>query len=298
MVGLEDLAMLDTQIWMRSGEITAQRLHCAQSTVSRRNADTLRRLGLSMQRDEGEWQLQGDQQLLLMERAVHQLHRLRLASDSSLRLEANFWAGPQLAQPLPESWIGGCWDHVGMHRPLQLLRERVIDAWIGSYQPDLPDSTDPDLVVIDLCRAPVYLIADAQHPLSGRSDLTRLDLDPYPSLALPAGLFPKTEQTLRGLGLWSSEARMKRYKPEAWQGRTQDQVTLSYATPLALAMMPGLVRLDFDLGLISGESLVIRRDVVEERAVQVLLTTLRERIEQLAKRHADLIPISSSAAQT
>lgn len=62
--------------------------------------------------------------------------------------------------------------------------------------------------------------------------------------------------------------------------------------------MPGLVRLDFDLGLISGESLVIRRDVVEERAVQVLLTTLRERIEQLAKRHADLIPISSSAAQT
>lgn len=296
MVGLEDLAMLDTQIWLRSGEITAERLHCAQSTVSRRNAETLRCLGLSMQREQGEWQLAGDQQLLLMERAVHQLHRLRSGSDQSLRLEANFWAGPQLAQPLPEGWVGGCWDHVGMHRPLQLLRDRVIDAWIGSYQPDLSDATDPDLLVIDLCRTPVYLVADAQHPLAGVPGLTAADLDPYPSLALPSGLFPMTEQRLRGLGLWTSVARMKRYKPEAWQGRTQDQVTLSYATSLALAVMPGLIPLDFDLGLVSGESLVTRRDVAEEPTIQQLLLTLRQRVDHLATLHEDLIPINGEAS--
>ncbi len=31
---------------------------------------------------------------------------------------------------LPGGWIGGCSDHLGVERSLQLLRERVIDAWI------------------------------------------------------------------------------------------------------------------------------------------------------------------------
>ena len=50
---------------------------------------------------------------------------------------------------------------------------------------------------------------------------------------------------------------MKRYRPELWQGRTEDQVTLAYASCLALEVMPGLVPLNFDLGLTSGESLLI-----------------------------------------
>ena len=37
MVGIDDLAMLDLQLWLRSGEAAATRLHCAQGTISRRN---------------------------------------------------------------------------------------------------------------------------------------------------------------------------------------------------------------------------------------------------------------------
>ena len=58
---------------------------------------------------------------------------------------------------------------------------------------------------------------------------------------------------------------MKRYRPELWQGRTEDQVTLAYASCLALEVMPGLVPLNFDLGLTSGESLLICRGLRSSR---------------------------------
>ena len=288
MLSLEALRMFDTTVWLRSGDKAAQRLHCSQSTVSRNNVETLGLFGLALERVRGEWQLEGDSTLLLMERRVHQRKRLLQEEGSHpLRIEANFWAAPAFLDPLPEGWEGGAWDHVGMERPLQLLRERVIDAWIGSYQPDLPEH-DPELCVIDLCRAPVYLVAAADHPLTERCGLTAADLDPYPSLALPAGMFPKTEAHLRSHGLWQSRVRMKRYRPELWLGRTEDQVTLTYATSLALEMLPGLVRLDYDLGLQSAESLVVRRDLIDHASIQRLHQWLVHRCEWLTDRFADL----------
>ena len=288
MLSVDSLRMLDTTLWLRSGEKASQRLHCSQSTVSRNNVETLGLFGLSLERIQGEWQLEGDLSLLLMERCVHQCKRMqRDPSSPPLRIEANFWAAPALLDPIPEGWEGGVWDHVGMDRPLQLLRERVLDAWIGSYQPDLPVE-DSDLLVIDLCQTPVRLVAAADHPLAGSSALCAEDLDPYPSLALPAGLFPKTEAILRSQGLWQSRVRMRRYRPELWQGRTEDQVTLTYATCLALEQMTGLVPLDYDLGLISAESLVVRRDLWNEQAIQDLLGVLLHRCELLAERFDDV----------
>ena len=106
-----------------------------------------------------------------------------------------------------------------MNRPLSLLKDRIIDAWIGSYQPDLPEIDDPDFCVIDLCHTPVKLVANQNHPLVGKRNLSQQDLEAFPSLALPEGWFPKTEAILRSQGLWSTEARMKRYQEERWEGR-------------------------------------------------------------------------------
>tara|TARA_X000000368_G_scaffold413896_1_gene402754 strand:- start:332 stop:1327 length:996 start_codon:yes stop_codon:yes gene_type:complete len=288
MITLDALRMLDTTYWLRSGERASQRLHCSQSTVSRNNMESLTLFGLAMERVDGEWQMHGDVNLLMMERLVHQKKRLLGDSVSPpLRVEANFWAAPSLLEPIPKHWEGGTWDHVGMERPLQLLRERVIDAWIASYQPDLPDR-DPDLCVIDLCRSPVHLVAAVDHPLAGCGPLSASDLDPFPSLGLPSGMFPQTEAILRGHGLWQTRVRMKRYRPELWHGRTEDQVTLTYATCLALEVMPGLVPLDFNLGLISGESLVVRRDLLEEVVIQDLLQLLIHRCELLAEDFPEL----------
>jgi len=281
--------MLDYQLWLRSGEQAAERLHCSQSTVSRNNGQSLQTFGLRCARRAGEWQLEGDLSLLLLERRVHQLARLSLGK-APLRIEANVWAAPAFLDPLPAGWEGGTWDHVGMARPLQLVRERVIDAWIGSYQPDLP-ADDPDLCVIDLCATPVHLVAAADHPLVGRSGLTAKDLTAFPSLALPAGMFPQTEAILRAHGLWQDRVRMKRFRPQAWNGRMEDQVTLAYATCLGLDVWKTWVSLDYDLGLISGESLVVRRDVLEHAPLRALLSRLRERCSELALHHPELVPI-------
>ena len=81
---------------------------------------------------------------------------------------------------------------------------------------------------------------------------------------------------------------MKRYRPELWQGRTEDQVTLAYASCLALEVMPGLVPLNFDLGLISGESLLICRGLREQPKIQALLDALRSRLAEKASAYPEL----------
>jgi len=101
-------------------------------------------------------------------------------------------------------------------------------------------------------------------------------------------LFPKTEAILRSQGLWQNRVRMKRYRPALWQGRSEDAVTLSYATSLGLKVMSNLKPLDYDLGLTSAESLVVRRDVLEQPAIQGLLSILRHRCELLVEQFPDL----------
>ena len=128
MISVADLRYLDFQIWLRSGEECAKRLFITQSTISRRNAETLKTLNLKIKRDDfGEWETEGDAKLLNMERNIHQLYRLG-NNEEKLRLEATFWSGPTLATPEPDGWINGVWDHVGMTRPLHLIREGIIDA--------------------------------------------------------------------------------------------------------------------------------------------------------------------------
>ena len=71
-ISIADLKYLDFQIWLRSGEECAKRLFTTQSTVSRRNTETLKTLDLKTKRDEfGEWITEGDAKLLSMERNIH-----------------------------------------------------------------------------------------------------------------------------------------------------------------------------------------------------------------------------------
>ena len=290
MISIADLKYLDFQIWLRSGEECAKRLFTTQSTISRRNAETLKTLGLKTKRDEfGEWITEGDAKLLSMERNIHQLYRLS-NNEEKLRLEATFWAGPTLAQPAPEGWVNGVWNHVGMARPLHLIHEGIIDAWISSYQPDLPEPDNPDFAVIDLCKTPVKLVANKHHPLAKKKDICKQDLESFPALSLPKGWFPLTEKKLRSHGLWSTEARMKKYRKELWEDKTEDQITLSYATCLGLEVMENLIVLDYDLDLASGESLIVKRSLMDNEKVHSLLSCLKERILKKAKIHNELTP--------
>lgn len=76
MVSPEELGALDLMLWLRTGQLAAQRLGCTQSTVSRRVAHCSATFNLKLSRGGGEWQLRGHQPLLAMERRVHQVYRL------------------------------------------------------------------------------------------------------------------------------------------------------------------------------------------------------------------------------
>ncbi len=286
MIPLEQLAALDLSLWLGTGKAAAQHLHTNQSTVSRQLRAVLHTLDLRLVRRNGQRRLVGDLELLAAERWVHQLARLK--GKAPLRVEGTYASGPWfLEQPL-EGWMHGTFLLPGRDLPLELLRERVIDAWLASYQPDLPDPDDPQWWVLDLVREPVRLLAAPDHPLAGVRRPSADDLRRFPSLALPPGWFPRTEAILRGQGLWQQEVPMSRYDPADWEGRCGDGVTLTYGQSLTEALQPGTVRLDWDLGLISGEALVVRRDLIDWPPIQKLAAELRRRARAVAGRFADV----------
>ena len=49
-------AQLDTTVWLRYGEQASKRLHCSQTTVSLKDAETTELFGLEWNRVDGEWQ--------------------------------------------------------------------------------------------------------------------------------------------------------------------------------------------------------------------------------------------------
>lgn len=199
MIALEELAALDLLLWKRTGLEAAMALRCNQSTVSRRIARAVNVFGVELQRRHGEWHLRCGLRLLAMKRQLHQLCRVQ--GRQPLRLEMSPLLAPLLASPPPPGWWLGNLDHIGMGRPLQLLRERVIDAWLIDNPFDLPAEDDPELFRFELFRYPMLLASDAHHPLAGVRGLRIEDLWRFPVPQLPVEQFPCTSRRFRDLGL-------------------------------------------------------------------------------------------------
>lgn len=285
MLTLECLASLDLSLWLRSGQAAGQRLGLNQSSVSRKCNQALELFGLELVKQDQEWSLQGDAALLQLERRVHQLARWQ--DLAPLRLEATYWSGPLLATPAPAGWLLGTCDIVGVGLPVALLRQRVIDGWIAAG-PDWPDPDDPELVALPLCRYPVHLVVGPNHPLLNQGPISWDDVAAFPSLALPPGTYPKVEACLKQLGLWNAPVRMRRYRRERWEGQTEADLTIGYATVLSERVAGSLVRLPLDLPLTSGESLVVRREFGPHPHTLALAAELHRRLEAFAAAAPEL----------
>lgn len=289
MIDLDTLAALDGLQWLRTGEEVEKRFGVSASTVSRQSHRCLQRFGVQLERQQGEWEVVGDTTLLKMQRRVHQT--ARWLGRRPLRLEATYWSGPLLATPTPERWILGLNSIVGVPRNFQLVRERIVDAFLTGL-PDLPAPDDPELTALVLSAMPVFFVAAADHPLASQSQVTLEEIARFPSLALPPGSYPQVEQALRRIGLWNDPVRMTRYRRDLWEGRAEAELTIGYGTPLSLAVSGGaLVRLPLELPFRSGEALVVRREFLDQAALVALRQLLLERLTQLALIHPEIQPV-------
>ena len=155
MVDLDALTALDALQWLRTCEEVSKRFGLSQATVSRQSRKCLDLFGLDFQRSEGEWNTVGDSTILALERCVHQVARWQ--GRRPLRLEATYWSGPLLCTPVPDSWILGLADIVGVPRNFQLVRERIVDVCLTGL-PDVPSAGDPELTSIALSKMPVFFV--------------------------------------------------------------------------------------------------------------------------------------------
>ena len=133
-------------------------------------------------------------------------------------------------------------------------------------------------------------MVDPDHPLLRSAEgLSWSDLADYPITSLPDQAFPKMAAMLRSLGCGSATPASTRYRHAKWEGRTADQLTISYASPLTLQQSAaGRVVLPVGSPFSLGDSLVVKRKFADHTTLAHLLDVLRARAQQLARQFADV----------
>ncbi len=288
MVDVDTLASLDGVLWLRSGAIASRQLGLHQSTISRNinRCETI--FDVHAAKTSGEWHLKGDAKLLNLERVVHQHHRW--LGGRALRIEAMYWSSKTYLEPAPDGWLAGNHDFMNVQQPQALLRDGIIDAWIGSY-PDVPDDDDPEFASFPLLRHPIRLVVGANHPLLNAGEELSFELvSQFPSLALPDGAFPKFEACLKAIGLWNSPSRINRYNRDKWEGRWESEILVGYASIFSIGFYPQpQYFLPLQLPLSVGDNLVVKRQFADHPRLLQLLARLRQQLSPWLDAHPELI---------
>lgn len=234
---------------------------------------------MSLVRRDSEWSIEGDSTLLNLERYVHQVSRWR--GNKPLRLEAQHWSAPLLCTPTPSGWIAGNFNYLEHERPLHLLKERIIDAWVASY-PDALNDDDPDFAIIRLSRMPLQMVVKEGHPLLELgSQITFDDIARFPSLPLPSGSFPRIQKVLKEIGLWKNSSVPTEFN---WRGRSDiEDLMVGFSTLLTLPMYGDSYKvLPLQVPVEVGDALVVAREWADSTQIRTLVSLLQSRIESLA----------------
>lgn len=270
------LIALDHLCWLGSGRQVAARLGCNPSTVSRKAESCAISLGLLLRKRSGLWSLYGNGDLLQAERELHQ--RYRFAGYGPLRLEVC----AELAVPLSvvphPAWTSGGQRHLSSRRPLELLEQRVIDAWLCSFCEELPSEENAIWQVLDLASLPLLLLADARHPLVAPAEGEAADgmaLHQCPCLVLPDHAQPRRQALLRRLGLAHHPQPLERYDAGKWDAPLDDGWTVRPGIVFDLHQHPDWRPLPLSLPHDARLGLVLRRDLVDQPSAQALLAALQ-----------------------
>ena len=287
MVTLECLDALDHLIWLRTGARAAEALGCNQSTISRYATRCQQVFAVKLKRHAAEWVVTGDLELLAAERRLHQLYRWEM--DLPLRFEAQHWMRDLYATWQPADWRKGNLNYLEYQRPVDLLRDRIIDAWLCGA-PDLPD--DPDLTCVPLFEIPMLLAAHQDHPLlRQQSPLTLADVAAYPLLPLPQGAFPVFEARLRELGLGSPAGGTPPQQTSGPENTSLSfaELCLGVASALTLPLYgPEYRSLPMEIPLHFGDVLVIHADFAGHPRSRALIDSLQAHLREATAHIAEL----------
>ena len=132
MVTVDQLCCLDGLIWLQSGNAVGALTLQHQTTVSRNQRKCAKAFGVDVLKRDGLWQIEGDCQLLQLEREVHQAARLKFGQG--LRLEAALSPETALPQDLARIWTVGSSRIREPDHFATLLEQRVIEAWLTSEE--------------------------------------------------------------------------------------------------------------------------------------------------------------------
>ena len=284
MVSLELLSSLDGLIWLQSGKKVGELFHQHQTTVSRNLKKCSQAFGVSFLKQGGAWLIEGDRQLLKLEREVHQCARFQ--GKAPLRLEANGWMNSVLSSPSPTGWVMGSSQGLGVEHALQLVLDHIVDAWLCPL-PVAPTRC-AELSVVPLCEVPMQLLVAPSYPLLKRAGLTLEEVKHYPLQWKPAKRYPSTEAIVEKLGLQPRATRNSTAEadPPSPQASTEtvylgSALTQSNASP---TLLPLGLRLDAHTGV----ALIIRRDYSNNSCISALCSDLRKRLRHLQQSHPDI----------
>ena len=287
MLSPESLEALDYMIWLGSETNAGCLTNFSQSTICRRAKQATTIFKIKLAKVRGEWNTFPNSNLLTLERQVHQL--FRFAKGRVLRLESDHWAGRQLVSTLPKPWAHGRAGRIGIQRPMQLLRERVIDAWISCTKADLPEPNDPTFISYELATMPLMIACAPNHPLSQISQLSTGDLQRFPSLSVANHHYPRFALQMQAKGTWNAPQAMNNYSYDRWEGQAlRNLCTVPINTLSNPLHSDRLIPLDFDLRINDCIALVIRRDISEQPAIHQLLDDLQQQLRKLALEHPQL----------
>ena len=285
MVSLELLSSLDGLLWLQSGKEVGAQLHQHQTTISRNLRKCAEEFGLSLKKHNGTWAIDGDTQLLNLEREVHQ--SARFLDMAPLRLEANGWMDGGLFHPAPDGWLTGTNKPLGVYRCLHLLRACIVDAWICPL-PDAPLKSDL-LSSITLCRVPIRLMVSSDHPLLKLRSITLKQTKTYPWRPIPRGAYPGTERTLQKLGIWPPARPRQKVEEQSYKGRKKTEISVHVGSVLTKNLSTQeLVALPLELDANTGVALVVKRENIGQEAIRSLRETLLHRLKRHQFDHPEI----------
>jgi len=282
MLSIEQLSALDLRAWLGSQHEAAAHLDLSQSQISRNGQQSLILLdGLGCALHRPVRHLHCDELGLLTKlRQVHQWMRFR--DRKGLRLQSSCWLRHLALEPTPDGWVANRapLDRHNDCEALVLLENHVIDAALVTG-PERPAADHPDLVSVVLCRQPLLLLVDAQHPLARERGLAAGEISALSALTHSSFVHRRCRQAMEGLDQHLLGAG-QRSRLCALRSEPPRQAR-RYGTSMTCLIRPDLQPLDFAISHPALDVLVVHRDWHEHGAIRALVQQLRQRLQDLQR---------------